>query len=108
LATPSPHCAYLEPRYAPEICAAPAVDDAFVISNSATFDPNLDSNCNGGLVPQPGAPAICVVHYRTIRVDPNVTLTMLGMSDGTTGRGIAIVDGEDVLVQLALHLTQFG
>lgn len=98
----------IEPRYVPDVCLAPAVDDAFVVSNSATFDPNLDSNCNGGLIQQPGAPEICVVHYRTIRVDPSVTLTIVGKPDGTPGRSIALVADGDVLIHGTLDVSAHG
>src|SRR5262245_17783370 len=51
-ATTPAHCAYLEPRYLPDICDAVATDLDLTISNVVTFDTGLDTNCNGGVVTQ--------------------------------------------------------
>ncbi len=73
--TPTAHCAYLEPRYLPDICDAPATVTDFTVS-ATTIDTNLDVLCTGGIVTQATGPAICVIRARTITVGPgNVAVT---------------------------------
>jgi hypothetical protein len=61
------------------------------------FDPNLDSNCTGGVVPQPGAADICVVRYGTIDVGSAATITLVGSA--TVGRSIAFVADADLTIE---------
>jgi hypothetical protein len=75
---PAAHCAYLEPRYLPDVCDAPATMPALTISVSATFDTALDTNCNGGVVTQTGGPPICVVRYGAITIEASRTLSIVG------------------------------
>lgn len=105
--SPSRHCAYIEPRYVPDVCDSPAIDESLMVSSSGSFDPNLDSNCTGGLVQQPGAPDICVVHYRRISVLGGTTLTMIGV-DGKTGRAVALVADDDLQIEGTLDVSAHG
>ena len=89
-ASPSVHCAYIEPRYLPDICDSPALTGSLSVVSSGMLDPNLDATCNGGVVDQTGAPSICVAHYGDISVASDVTLKILG-SKTATGRSIALV-----------------
>ncbi len=102
---PQPHCAYIEPRYLPDICDAPASQDSFAPTSSGTFDPNFDTNCNGGIVAQTGAPGICVLHYRTISIPQDVTLTVTGTLNMPPGRAIAFVADEELVIDGILDLS---
>jgi hypothetical protein len=86
----APHCPYIEPRYVPDICDAPPSNDSLVLSGTGTFDPNLDSNCTGGVVRQAGAAELCVVYYGSITVTADATITIGTRSRGM-GRVIAFV-----------------
>lgn len=101
------HCAYIEPRYVPDICDSPATEDSLIVSSSASFDPNLDSNCTGGLVEQPGAPPICVVHYRRISIPTDKTLTVIGVKE-MSGRPVAFVADEDLEIEGTLDVGAHG
>ncbi|MDB4962133.1 MAG: hypothetical protein JWP01_2132 [Myxococcales bacterium] len=107
---PSPHCAYIEPRYLPDICDVQATQAALTISNSGTLDTSLDVNCNGGIIPQTGAPDICVVHYGSITVESGKTLTVIGrtemMYEG--GRAVALVADDALSIDGALSLSAVG
>ena len=46
-AAPSPHCAYLEPRYLPDVCDHVAPMPAFTVDHIASFDTALDTNFTG-------------------------------------------------------------
>lgn len=90
---PTPHCAHIVPRYLPDVCDVPAPTGSLVISTSSTFDTGLDSNCNGGVVPQTAAPSICVVRYSDFTIAAGVTLTAISGTDlfAGGGRPLAIV-----------------
>ncbi len=87
---PPPHCKYLQPLYLPDICDTPAQTPSIAFTNSGTFDPNVDTNCNGGVFNQPGAPSICIVRYGSITLPSTVVLTILGTKTAL-GRAIAFV-----------------
>ncbi len=78
VSTPVAHCTHVVPRYMPTACDLAAVDSQLTVSNTATFDTNLDSNCNGGIVSQVAAPSICVVHYGTISIASGFGLKVTG------------------------------
>jgi hypothetical protein len=104
---PTPHCGYIEPRYLPDICDSPAATD-LTISTSGSLDPNLDLNCNGGLLSQPGAPSICIVHYRNINVAANATFQVVGVAETNVGRAIAFVADDDLHVEGILDVSASG
>lgn len=101
---PTPHCGYLEPKYLPDVCKSPATSDLLSVAESGGLDPDVTSNCNGGVVEQPGAPGICVVRYRRIRIEEGATLTVIGkfpVEHGSwiaPGRSIAFVADEELRV----------
>ena len=86
------HCAYLEPRYVPDACDEPATEPSLVITTSATFDTNLDTNCTGGVVTQTGGPDLCVVRYGTFTIEAAETLTVTG------DRALAVVTDGDLQI----------
>src|ERR1700733_1432525 len=69
---------HLEPKSLPTVCATLATVASLDVSSSATFDTDLASNCNGGVVTQLNAPDICVVRYGTISVEAGQTLLVSG------------------------------
>lgn len=99
---PAPHCGYIEPRYLPDVCDLPAESETLIISSSASFDPNLDSNCNGGIVAQTGAPGICVVRFRKIEITADAELRITGKADTVkpenVGRSIAFVADDELTI----------
>ena len=99
---PNPHCAYLEPKYLPDICDVLANQETLVISSSGTFDTNLNSNCNGGVVTQAGGPEICVVRYGTITIEDGMSLTVTG------ARVLALVADRALLMAGYLDLSAKG
>lgn len=105
--TPAPHCAYIEPRYVPDACDMVATQPALAITNSGSLDPNLDSNCTGGIVTQTAAPAICVVHYGTIDIAAGATLTVPNTLDAM-GRTIALVADQDLTIEGTLDVSAHG
>lgn len=107
LEAPTPHCAYLQPRYVPTACDSPAAQDSLTITNSATLDPNLDSTCTGGVVDQTGGPTICVVRYRTIEIASGVTLTIHNTPEAN-GRTLAFVADDMLSVAGTLDLSAHG
>jgi hypothetical protein len=76
--TQGDHCAYLSPKFLPDVCDELAAEATFVVSNSGTFDTDLDTNCNGGIVVQADGPEICVLRYGTFVIEPDVTLDVGG------------------------------
>ncbi len=88
--SPTPHCAYIEPRYLPDVCEKRPSADSLAFSNSGTFDPNLDTNCSGGVVSQAGGPEICVVRAGAISIEPDAVIVVLGRTPGF-GRVVALV-----------------
>ena len=106
--SPAPHCAYLQPRYLPDVCDAPAKLDRLVVSSSGTFDPNLDSSCTGGVVTQAGAPSICVVRYGEISIAAGAKLTVSGTLQGSVGRPIALVSDGTLAIAGTLDIGAKG
>lgn len=88
--SPTPHCAYITPRYVPDACDAPAGEPMLMVTNSASLDPNFDSNCTGGIIDQTGGPSICVVRYGIIDIASGVTLTVANTPEAN-GRTVAFV-----------------
>ncbi len=82
---PSPHCAYIEPKYLPDVCDVPAVEASRTVTSGETIDTNTDATCNGGIVPQLNGPDICVVRYGALLVDSTGTWRVTG------GRTLAVV-----------------
>jgi hypothetical protein len=103
----SPHCAYIEPRYVPDACDTRA-DTDLVINSAGSFDPNLDSNCNGGLIEQSGGPSICVVHHKTITIEAAGVLRVLGTVPKGTSRPVALVADERFAIEGTLDLAARG
>jgi hypothetical protein len=83
--TPVAHCAYLEPRYLPDICDVPTASGDLEVSSAVTIDTGVAANCTGGVVAQSGAPEICVVRHGSIHVAANGTLI------GSGSRALALV-----------------
>ncbi len=83
-----PHCAYLEPKYLPDICDVPGTGHL----DFGPFDTNIDSQCNGGIVAQVDGPEICVVRYSTITVPAGVDAKVTG------SRALALVADEKLEV----------
>ncbi len=104
LSMPKPHCASIEPRYTPDICDS-LVSTELTLSGSASFDPNLDSNCTGGVIQQTGGPELCVVHARTITVAEGAMITITGKPQG---RALALVGDESVSIDGFLDVSAHG
>lgn len=102
-----PHCAYLEPRYAPDICDTPATVAEFSVSGTGTFDPNLDNNCTGGVIEQAGTTSLCVVHYGSITLQSSSVLTVTGRPD-RLGRVVMFVADEDLNIEGTLDVSATG
>jgi hypothetical protein len=105
VAMPKPHCLYLQPRFLPDVCDTRATMD-LQISNSGTFDPNSNASCTD-VMPQPGAPSICVAHYRSISIAPAAVLTVAGVST-TLGRPLALVADADLTLDGTLDVSAHG
>jgi hypothetical protein len=76
-------------------------------TNAGSFDPNLDANCNGGVVAQTGGPDLCVVHYRSISIADGSTVLITG--NGTAqGRVIAFVADDDLTIAGTLDIAAHG
>ncbi|CAN5519083.1 hypothetical protein BH11MYX1_BH11MYX1_16190 [soil metagenome] len=93
--SPTPHCKYLEPRFLPGVCDSPAQADNLTITTSGTLDPNLDSNCTGGVIAQSGGPSLCILRYKSISVVAGAVLTISG-SQKSTGNAVAFVADQTV------------
>lgn len=96
---PDPRCTHIVPRYLPNACDAPAAEAELVFTNTATFDTDLDSNCNGGVILQAGAANICVVRYGRIRIPAGVDITVVG------GRALALVSDTETTIEGFLDLS---
>ena len=95
---PSPHCAYLEPQYLPDVCDVPATEAHLDLGSVSTDD---DTLCNGGIVHQTDmAPDICVVRYKTITVPAGGTEAKV-----TGSRVLALVGDESVSIGGTLDLS---
>jgi hypothetical protein len=102
VASPKAHCAYLEPRYLPNVCDSPAAMPMLVISGNASIDTGLDTNCTGGVVHQDGAADICVVRYDMIHVVQSKTLTVSG------SRALALVADHALAIDGMLDVSAHG
>jgi hypothetical protein len=98
-ADPVARCTNIAARYLPNVCDELAAEPVLHISNSATFDTNLDSNCNGGILSQPGAAALCVVRYGAIQLEAGVELTVVG------ARALALVADSEATIAGYLDLS---
>lgn len=96
---PTARCTNIVPRYVTNACDMPALAPALVISSSASFDTDLDANCNGGILLQAGGPAICIVRYRAVTIADGVDLRVMGR------RALALVGDESVLIAGFLNLS---
>ena len=87
---PTPHCSYLSPKYLPDVCDALATAAHLDLG---PFNTDIDSQCNGGIVPQAGGPDICVLRYSTITIPAGIEAKITGH------RALALVadDSLDVL-----------
>lgn len=103
----SPHCAYIAPRYVPNACDSPATQASLTITNSASLDPNLDTNCTGGVVDQTGGPSICIVRYGTIDITDGVTLSVHNTPEAT-GRTVAFVADDRLSIEGTLDVSAHG
>ena len=74
----SPHCAYAEPKYLPDVCDAVAPLPRLDFAGAGTFDTGLDTNCNGGIVAQASAADICVVRYGEISIASDAIVNATG------------------------------
>jgi hypothetical protein len=107
---PTPHCAYLEPRYLPNVCDTHA-PNGLTIDQSGTLDVDLDATCNGGVVTQAGGAPICVIHYSTIDIGASATLKVVSSVNQAltgTGRAVALVADGDVVVDGMLDVSADG
>ncbi len=106
---PLAHCAFLVPRYLPEICAIAATTD-LVISSDTTLDSKLPANCNGGIVPQnAGEPGICVVRYRSIEVQAGKRLLFAKTdSVNTETNVVALVADESLRIDGIVDVSATG
>ena len=66
------------------------------------LDPNLDSNCTGGIIGQPGAGDLCIVHYGTIDIASDATITIVGST--AIGRAIVFVADTDLSIEGTLDV----
>lgn len=71
----APHCGYLQPLYLPDACDAPA--DALKLDLDS-FNTDITSQCNGGIVAQANEPEVCVLRYATISLSAGVTAKITG------------------------------
>jgi hypothetical protein len=111
VAAPSPHCAYLEPKYLPDICDEPATADSFEVSQPGTLmiDSDLDQTCTGGIVMQTGASEICIIRARTISIAAGATLKVVSNKSGAGGgRAIALVADDSVTLDGVLDVSADG
>ncbi len=100
-------CAHLEPKYAPDVCEQPAADPELIFTSSGIFDPNLDTNCNGGVIEQPGTTALCVVHYGTISIPLGVELRVIG-KPLQRGRVVMFVADSELSIEGELDVSATG
>lgn len=66
---PTPHCAYIEPKYLPNVCDAMATTGPRSVAIFETIDTSVDTTCNGGIVPQTNGPDICIVRYESFKIE---------------------------------------
>jgi hypothetical protein len=86
------HCAYLSPRYLPDICDMPAATAARVFDTSGTLDTSLDTTCDA-IITQLAGPAFCVIRAGTITVNASRSITFVG------NRAVALVADSALTMQ---------
>ncbi|MBA3462246.1 MAG: hypothetical protein H0T46_19955 [Deltaproteobacteria bacterium] len=84
------------------MCETPASALSFEVTNSGSIDTSLDSTCNGGIVPQPGAPSLCVLRYGRINVPAGITLKIVGT------RPVALIADVDLNISGILDVSADG
>lgn len=57
----------LTPKYLPTVCDTSATA-SWTLDADSSIDTTDDAQCMGGIVPQPGGPDICVVHYQSVTI----------------------------------------
>jgi hypothetical protein len=97
VAAPSAHCAYLSPKYLPDVCDALATEPSFTVGTTTTFDTNLETACTGGVVTQSGGSPICVVRAGTITISGQMTVT--------GGRALALVADDTLTVSSLIDVS---
>jgi hypothetical protein len=97
--TPAAHCAYLEPRYLPDVCDVPTTNGDLEVSGAMTIDTGVDSRCTGGIVTQTGGPDVCVVRHGSIHVTAGGTLT------GAGSRALALVADSAIVIDGVLDVS---
>lgn len=100
--TTAAHCAYVQPRFLPNICDEPTSASDFVVDSSVSIDTGLAATCNGGLVNQTGGPTLCVMRYNSFRIDAGRTLTVVG------SRALAVVTDGPLEILGTLHAGAAG
>lgn len=98
VADPEARCTHIVPRYLPNVCDSRASSD-LEIENTASFDTNLDANCNGGIILQAGGPNICVVRHTKIVLAASAELRVVG------NRALALVADEELVVDGYLNVS---
>ncbi len=99
---PVPHCLHLVPQYLPDVCESPAASDQLVFATSSSLDLDVDATCNGGIVTQSTAPDICVVRYKTIKIESTATLAVVS---AVQNRALAFVADDLVDISGVLDLS---
>jgi hypothetical protein len=93
---PAPPCETLEcqkhiiPKYLPSECDTLATTDLTISANTPLNTSDM-TKCTS-VITQPGAPDLCVLHYATITIERNQTLTVTGT------RALALVADRTLLV----------
>jgi len=96
---PAPHCAYISPKYLPDVCDAPATEPSRVVSVAETIDTSVDTTCNGGIIAEPNARDICVVRYGTFKIEQAGSWRVTGT------RALAIVTDGALRIQGLLDVS---
>lgn len=94
----TPHCAYLEPKFLPDVCDSAATEASLVIEATQQFDTRTDLLCTGGIVAQVDGPEICVVRHADVTVQAGKRWTFIGT------RAVAIVADGDIDISGVLDL----
>jgi hypothetical protein len=104
---PPAHCAYLAPKYLPDVCDTPASTASLDITSSGSYDSLFDANCNGGVIQQSGGPSLCVFRYGTISIEAGATVTFNNNTQ-PIGRSIALVSDGDLRVNGSIDVGAKG
>jgi hypothetical protein len=78
------------------------VSPDFTVTNIASLDTALETNCTGGVVAQTDGPPICVVRYGSIHVTPTAILTIRG------NRALALVADHMIVIDGVLDVSANG